>query len=118
MRLRSTCREIGRRVDEIPVLNAVIRDTEFQPALAHQVKRLDQPAEILVRLDVPGVEHELVVELVPLPHAHHVFLGWLDSEPLIIRVVDHIDFLRRRVVWTCERLSGRPGGNRKDKVAQ
>ena len=29
--------------------------------LPHQVERLDQPLEVLVRLDVAGVQHELVV---------------------------------------------------------
>ena len=38
-------------------------------ARAQLVERLDQPHQVLVRLDVADVEHEPVIELVALAHA-------------------------------------------------
>ena len=69
----------------------------IEPAFADQIERLDQPLEILVRLDVAGVQHELVVKLIPLAHTHDIFLGRVDGEPLVVGVVDHVDLLRLRV---------------------
>ena len=66
----------------------------IEAALAHQVEGDDQPFEVLVRLDVAGVEHELVVQLVALADADDVLLARLDSEALIVGVVDDGDLVR------------------------
>jgi hypothetical protein len=47
-------------------------------------------ARVLVRLDVPRVEHELVVQLESLPNLHHIVLARLDREASS-RVVDDVD---------------------------
>src|SRR5206468_3315786 len=44
-----------------------------------------------------GVQHELVVQLIPLPHANNVLLARLDTEPLVVRVVDDVDLLGRHI---------------------
>ena len=44
-------------------------------ALLEQAEGRDQPLEVLVRLDVPRVEHEAPADLVPLAHALHLFLA-------------------------------------------
>ncbi len=75
--------------------------TMIEAALPHQVERLDQPLEVLVRLDVAGVQHELVVQLIALAHAHDVLLARLDAEALVVGVVDDVDLLRR----TCRRTA-------------
>ncbi len=49
-----------------------------------------------MRLDVAGVQHELVLELISLADADDVFLARLDAEALVVRVVDDVDLLRRR----------------------
>ena len=76
----------------------------IEAALAHQMERLDQPLEVLVRLDVAGVEHELVVQLIPLADADDVLLARLDAEPLVVGVVDDVD-LARAAMSTNRRMS-------------
>ncbi len=68
-----------------------------EAALAHEIERVDQPLEVLVRLDVARVEHELVVELITLAYAHDVVLARLDAEALVVGVVDDVDLLGRDV---------------------
>ena len=65
-------------------------------AAAQLGERLDQPDEILVRLDVADVQHELVIELVALPHARDFLLRRLSQKRSSMRVVDDDDLLRRR----------------------
>ena len=65
----------------------------IEAPLTHAVERFDQPLEVLVRLHVAGVQHELVVELIALAHADHVLFARLDAEPLVVRVVDDIDLV-------------------------
>ena len=60
-------------------------------------KRLDQPPDVLVRLDVADVEHERMIKLVPLPRQVHVDQVGRPQEPLVDGVVDHCHFLRRDV---------------------
>ena len=43
-----------------------------EAAAAHQMERFDEPLEVLVRLHVAGVEHELILQLKPLAHAGDV----------------------------------------------
>ena len=69
----------------------------IESALADEVERLDQPLEILVRLHVACVEHELVVQLIALAHPHHVLFARLDAEALVVRVVDDVDLVGLRV---------------------
>ena len=52
-------------------------------AAAEDVERFDQPLEVLVRLDVAGIEHERIVELVALAHALDIVLGGRRAEPLV-----------------------------------
>ena len=96
-------------VDRTPqrrVLRDVVADQHelqvIQAAAAHQLERFDQPLEVLVRLDVAGVEHELVVELIALADADDVLLAGLDREPLVVGVVDHVDLARPE----CRRTAG------------
>ena len=60
-------------------------------------ERLDQPHEVLVRLDVADVEDELVIELVALADARRPLLGGVSREVLVDGVVDDDDLLRRDV---------------------
>ena len=68
-----------------------------EAALPDQIERLDQALEILVRLHVAGVQHELVVQLIALADADDLFLARFDAEALVVRIVDDVDLLRRRV---------------------
>ena len=65
--------------------------------LPHQVERVEQPLEVLVRLDVADVEHEVALELVALGDAPHVVVGRLGREALVDGVVDDGDLLGRHV---------------------
>ncbi len=47
-----------------------------------------------MRLHVARIEHEFVVQLVPLADAHDIFLSRLDAEALVVGVVDHVDLVR------------------------
>ena len=62
-----------------------------------EVEGLDGALDVLVRLDVAGVEDERVVELVALAHPRHVVLGRRLAEALVDAVVDDVDLLRRHV---------------------
>ena len=59
--------------------------------LPQHVERLDQALEVLVRLDVAGVEHERIVELVALAHPRHLLVVGRLAEALVDRVVDDVD---------------------------
>ena len=63
-------------------------------------KRLDQPLDVLVRLDVAHVEHEWVIQLVALPRQVHPHRVRGTQEPLVDGVVDNLHFLRRNVEET------------------
>ena len=69
--------------------------SSVEPRLPHELKRVDQPLDVLVRLDVADVQHEVAVELIPLAHAPHVVFGRLGGEPLVDRVGDDGDLLGR-----------------------
>ena len=69
----------------------------IEAAVAHEMERLDQPLEVLVRLHVAGVQHELVVQLIALADADDVLFARLDAEPLVVGVVDDVDLVRRHV---------------------
>ena len=64
---------------------------EFGRLLAQQVKRLDQPLEVFMGLDVACVEHERPVELVPLAHEPDGLRVGLLPEAVVNRVVNDID---------------------------
>ena len=64
-----------------------------QPAPPHQVERLDQAFQVLVRLDVPSVEHEGVVQLISLPNAGHVLVFRRDAEPLVEGIRDDVNLV-------------------------
>ena len=46
-----------------------------------------------MRFHVAGVEHELLVELITLADAYDVLFFRLDTEPLIVCVVDDVDLV-------------------------
>ena len=69
----------------------------FELARAQLGERFDQPHEVLVRLDRSRVQHEAVIELEALAHARDVLGVRLDPEPLVNRVVDDRDLVRRHV---------------------
>ncbi len=64
-----------------------------KPSRAQHVERLDQPLEVLVRLDVAGIQHERVVQLVALADALDLLGGRRFAEALVDRVVDDVDLL-------------------------
>ena len=66
-----------------------------EAARAQLGERLDQPHQVLVRPDVADVEHELVFQLIPLPHALDRLRGGRRREALLDRVVDHDDLFGR-----------------------
>ena len=80
---------------------------------AEHVERLDQPLEILVRLDVAGVEDERIVELVALADAHDLVGRGLFAEALVDGVVDDVD-LRFRHVEVLEDVALRGLRDRQD----
>ena len=62
---------------------------------AQQVERFNRSFEILVRLDVAGVEDERIVELITLPDPRDVVFRRRLAETLVDAVVDDVDLLRR-----------------------
>jgi hypothetical protein len=64
-------------------------------AAAERMEGLDQALEVLVRLDVPRIQDERAVELVALAHALDFLRRRRLAEPLVDRVVDHVDLLFR-----------------------
>ncbi len=74
------------------VLRDLVADDQqldvLELAAAHHVKGLDEPLEVLVRLDVAGVQNERLGELIPLLHPHHFIGRRLLVEPLVDGVVD------------------------------
>src|SRR5262249_36957420 len=52
----------------------------IEPALVHDVERVDQPFEILVRLHVARIQHELVLQLIAIADADDVLLRGVDGE--------------------------------------
>jgi len=74
---------------------------------AQPVERLDQPHEVLVRLDVADVENELVIELIALADASDVLIDRRGREPIVDRVVHHDDLVRRHVEKTEQVALGR-----------
>ena len=69
----------------------------FELSLPDHVERLDQPLEILVRLDVARVEDERIVQLVALLTRMTSSAHGLLAEPLVDRVVDDVDLRFRHV---------------------
>src|SRR5215470_5151407 len=60
----------------------------FELALAQDGERFNQPHEILVRLDRPGVQDKAVIELESLADTGDLVRGRLDREPFVDAVVD------------------------------
>ena len=80
-------------------------------------ERLDQPHEVLVRLDVADVQHEPVIELVALAHARDLAPRAASiAEPLVDGVVDDDDLLRRHVEEVQD-VALRRLGHRQDAIA-
>ena len=61
----------------------------------HHGEGLDQPREILLRADVPGVQQEGIVHGVAFQNAFGVGGQRLAKKALVERVVDHLDFFFR-----------------------
>ena len=57
------------------------------PLAAGAAEGVDQPLDVLVRLDVADIEHERVIELVALPHEIHPLGIGRRQEALVDRVV-------------------------------
>ena len=65
--------------------------------LPQLVERVDQPLEVLVRLDVADVERERVLQLVARPHPLELLLVGRHGQPLVDRVVDDRHLVGRHV---------------------
>jgi hypothetical protein len=59
------------------------------------VERFDQTLEVLVRLDVPDVERERVLQLVAGADPFHVLVGGFERQPFVDGVVDDRDLVGR-----------------------
>ena len=68
----------------------VVRPLGPRPA-----ERVDQPLDVLVRLDVADIQHERVIELISLAHEVHPLGIGRRQEALVDRVVNHDDLLGR-----------------------
>ena len=62
--------------------------------LAEQHKRVDEPLDILVRLDVPGVHDEPLMQLIALPH-----LCYFHLRRLVVKVVSDGIVDDRHLLW-------------------
>ena len=66
-------------------------------AAPEQMERLDGPLEVLVRLDVAGVEDERIVELIALANPCDIVFRRWRAEAFVDAVVDDVNLFRRDV---------------------
>ena len=83
------------------VLRDVVADDDqlqmIETRLPDQMERVEQPLDVLVRLDVADVQRELALELIALLDGAHLVLRRRGREPLVDAVVDDGDLLGRDV---------------------
>ena len=77
-----------------PMIRSVTSSNPFVPQIR---ERLDQPDEVLVRLDVARVEHETAIELIPLANSRDRFLRRRHTEAFVNGVVDDDDLVCRDI---------------------